>query len=173
MPDTDVLPVLTLALSVVALVTSVWLAAKRATIDKELQAQRARLDQLDRLHSRRVEQIEKLYAQIEATFPTLFSALPDGNETAVGAEEFRSLRSQHAITRIYLSDEADRLCEDFLEEAQRAWECQGTAEEYAQARQLPDEVRQTLDGFDEVVRSARALRDRLRTALRVLLKAPD
>jgi hypothetical protein len=138
------------------------LQAEKAASDHELQAQRGRLDQLDRLHSRRVEKIEALYSAIEDAVHVLLRDLPDPDHKLQGFEQMTALRLSHSAARIYLSDEADRLCLDLIEEVQRAWEAGWLASEYGMTdvSKLPEAVKRDLDGYEACRQTGIELRDK-------------
>lgn len=84
------------------------------------------------------------------------------------------MRETHYPARIHLPDDVDRLCLDLIEELDRAFAAACTSSDFAwtDVNRIPEEALREIRGFKESAEIARQLREKLRVALRELLRRP-
>lgn len=73
-----------------------------------------------------------------------------------------------------MTDQVDRICLDLIEELARAFASACTSSDWAwtDVGKIPPEAMREIDGFKESQKIARDTRDKLRVALRDLLRQP-
>lgn len=124
------------------------------------------------LHERRVEQIERLYAAIEAAVHHVLLEADTPDEGPYGSDQLQALRETHSAARIYLTDKVDRICLDLLEELDRAFAAACTSSDWAwtDVGKIPEGALEEMRALKDSQKIARETRDRLRVALRDLLR---